>query len=390
VLDGRLRHEDYGDVRLQRVAAFTALARQGAATQAMLGQIGINPSEMPTSTLADYAMALPRVQGLANGPALHAAAEQVLRTRLVYEGTRADISDSNNQPWWLMSSTDEAAIKLMLATLGRPGWENDAGKMMVGVAARQAHGHWDTTTSNAWGTILARRFMSLYPAQAIAGVTTASLGSSRLSLTWPLAEPQRSFTLPLPAQQTPLVMTQSGGAGPWAFVRVKAAVPLKQSLMAGYKATKKVEAVQQAVPGRWTRGDVVRVIINVEATAERNWVVVDDPIPAGATILGGVGPQSELLNQSAQASDGTSFTTTDADGKKWLIEVGTQPAWVERGNDSYRGYYSWVPRGSFALVYVMRLNTAGTFNLPATRIEAMYAPEIRAQLPNAAMAVAQR
>ncbi|NWM25216.1 hypothetical protein GY659_26325, partial [Escherichia coli] len=28
VLDGRLRHEDYGDVRLQRVAAFTALARQ--------------------------------------------------------------------------------------------------------------------------------------------------------------------------------------------------------------------------------------------------------------------------------------------------------------------------------------------------------------------------
>jgi uncharacterized protein YfaS (alpha-2-macroglobulin family) len=58
VLDGRLRREDYGDVRLQRIAAFSALARQGAATSAMLGQLGIAPAEMPTSSLADYLAAL--------------------------------------------------------------------------------------------------------------------------------------------------------------------------------------------------------------------------------------------------------------------------------------------------------------------------------------------
>jgi hypothetical protein len=28
-------------------------------------------------------------------------------------------------PWWLMSSDDEAAIKAVLATLGRPGWQAD-------------------------------------------------------------------------------------------------------------------------------------------------------------------------------------------------------------------------------------------------------------------------
>jgi len=38
----------------------------------------------------------------------------------------------------------------------------------------------------------------------------------------------------------------------------------------------------------------------------------------------------------------------------------------------------------------MRLDAAGKFNLPATRVEAMYSPEIRAQLPNAVMSVAQR
>jgi uncharacterized protein YfaS (alpha-2-macroglobulin family) len=207
---------------------------------------------------------------------------------------------------------------------------------------------------------------------------------------WPLAEPQRSFSFPLPSAPTPLAMSQSGGAGPWAMVSVKAAVPLTQPLFAGYRLNKKIEALKQAVPGRWTRGDVVKVTIAVEATAERNWVVVYDPVPTGATILGGLGGQSEMLDAQAKASDGTSFTVTDADGKQWKVEVGTQPAYVERRPDSYRGYYSWVPRGTFALVYVMRLNSSGTFSLPATRVEAMYSPEIRAQVPNQTVTVAQR
>ncbi len=98
--------------------------------------------------------------------------------------------------------------------------------MMIGVALRQQRGHWDTTTANAWGTIAARKFNALYPAQAIAGITTASLGTQSFSRPWPLAEPQRSFSFPLPPAASPLTLSQSGGAGPWAIVSVKAAVPL--------------------------------------------------------------------------------------------------------------------------------------------------------------------
>jgi uncharacterized protein YfaS (alpha-2-macroglobulin family) len=35
----------------------------------------------------------------------------------------------------------------------------------------------------------------------------------------------------------------------------------------------------------------------------------------------------------------------------------------------------------------VRINTAGTFALPASRVEAMYAPAIRAQLPIAPVTV---
>ena len=368
VLDGRLRHEEYGDVRLQRLAA---LARAGAGTPAMLGQIGMTPKEMPTASLADYLVALDRIPGIANAVALKASAEAVLRTRLVYEGTRLDLSDSSSASWWLMSSGDEAAIKALIATLGRPGWQDEAPKMMVGVALRQARGHWDTTTANAWGTIAARKFAGLYPAEAISGTTTLALAGGTVSKAWPLAVDLRRASFPLPAMQTPLRLSQSGGAGPWASVSVSAAVPLTKTLNAGYKMTRQVDVVQARTKGVLTRGDVLKVTITVEASAERNWVVINDPIPAGATIIGDLGGQSSMLGQ---------ITGTD----------GVQPSYVERGNDAWRGFFAWVPAGKFSVAYTLRLNAAGRFSLPPSRVEAMYSPAIRAAVPNAPVTVAQR
>jgi len=374
VIDGRLRHEDHGDLRFQKVAAFAALARQGAAKAEMVGQIGATPADMPTAVLADYIVGLQKVEGLANGNALRTDAEKVLRTRLVYEGTRIDLSDKADgaELWWLMSSNDEAAIKALIATLGRPGWQNDSGKMMIGLGMRQVRGHWDTTTANAWGAIAARKFMAVYPAEAIAGVTTASLAGTSVTRSWPLLEPQRMFSFQLPSSSMPLTMGQSGGAGPWALVSVKAAVPLTRPLNAGYKMTKSTEVIQAFKPGVLTRGDVVKVTITVEASAERNWVVISDPVPAGATVVSNLGGQSQMLADAAGGGEGV------------------QPSYVERGRDAWRAYFGWVPRGSFTVSYVMRVNSAGTFSLPATRVEAMYSPEIRSQVPNQPVTVAQR
>ena len=324
-----------------------------------------------------------------NALALKAEAERQLRARLVYEGTRLDLTDNGQQAWWLMSSGDEASIKALLVTLGRAGWQDEGPKMMVGVSLRQLRGHWDTTTANAWGALAARKFARLYPAQAIAGTTSLMLGSLTGSRAWPLASAGRTVSFPLPPAPTPMVLRQTGGAGPWATVSLKAAVPLRRPLMAGYRMSRAVSVVQARHPGRLTRGDVLRMTITVEASADRNWVVVNDPIPAGATILGSLGGQSQLL-QSGEQNGGGRFGALDPEGKPVLIEYGAQPAYVERGRDAYRGYFEWVPRGRFAVSYTMRLNGAGRFLLPPSRVEALYSPAIRAQLPNAAVVVGDR
>ncbi len=372
VVDGRLKRDTpwAGNDALTRIAALAALARSGEATPAMLSTLSTAPADMPTSALVDWLTAIDRTKGA--NTALREAAERTLRQRIIYEGSRLDLADKETNAWWMMTSTDESAIKALLSALGRPGWSTDAPRMMVGVALRQRRGHWDTTPANAWGTIAARRFATLYPASAVTGTTTVSLGGTSRTQGWPMAGGVSPLRLPLTPAKTPLSLTHSGGAAPWAMISVSAAVPLTRPVFAGYRLSKSISIVSQKHKGRFTRGDVIKVRITVDANAERNWVVVNDPVPPGATIIGSLGGQSGIFGSAASGGDGVS------------------PSYIERGNEAWRGYFEWVPRGQFVTEYALRLNGTGRFTLPPTRVEAMYSPDIRGSLPNAPMVVAIR
>ncbi|HEY1604286.1 MAG TPA: MG2 domain-containing protein [Allosphingosinicella sp.] len=366
VVDGRLNEEGQApnDARLLRLAAAAALARNGAATPAMIGQVAIPVENMPTVTLADWIMTLDRTPGA--DPRLRATAVATLRSRIVYEGSRLDIQDWQLAPWWMMVSDDEMALKAVLAVTGRRGWEQDVPRMMIGAALRQRRGHWDTTPANAWGAIAVRRFNAAYPA-ASTGLTTARLGGLVLTSQMPQAAPIR---FPLPAAPSSLLLSHSSAPGPWAMVQVRAAVPLKAPNFAGYRVTREVSFLQRRQPNQVSRGDVLKVRIIIDAPVDRTWVVVEDPIPAGASIVSGGGNQSALL--SAKAEGGTLW-----------------PDYVERGFDAWRGYFGWLPQGRTIVEYAVRINGAGRFQLSPTRVIAMYSPDIHASLPNAPMAVAQ-
>jgi uncharacterized protein YfaS (alpha-2-macroglobulin family) len=364
VVDGRITEEGAGagDTRLLRLAALAALARNGASTPAMIDQVAIPLGDMPTVTLADWLTTLDRTPGV--DPRRVQAAEAALRGRIVYEGTRLDLTDNRSAPWWMMVSDDEMALKALLAVTGRAGWESEAPRMMIGTALRQARGHWDTTPSNAWGTIAVRKFARAYPGSAT-GLTTAS--QSGRTLTSNGLQPP-VLHLPLPPAPGALLLRHDAGAGPWATVSVRAAVPLTAPAFAGYRITREVSFLQRQRPDRISRGDVMRIRITVEAPVDRTWVVVDDPIPAGASILGAGGGQSAMLAAQANGGDG------------W-------PSYVEQGFDAWRGYFRWLPKGKTTVEYAVRLNGTGRLQLPPTRVEAMYSPEIHAALPNAPVTI---
>ena len=365
VVDGRLKEEGEApsDARLLRLSALAALARNGAATRPMLGQAAIPLRDMPTAMLADWLVTIDHIRGVS--PRTRAAAEQALKGRIVYEGSRLDLVDRNVAPWWMMVSDDEMALRALVAATGRPGWDSYAPRMMIGVALRQRRGHWDTTPANAWGTVAVRRFAAAYPGRPI-GVTTVALSGQSLSARWPQPAPLR---FALPAAPSSLLFSHDGGAPGWAAVSVRAAVPLTAPNFSGYRIARQVTFLQRKDRTRVSRGDVIKVRITVDAPVDRTWVVIEDPLPAGASIISGGGGQSALLAAQAQG------------GSVW-------PSYIERSHGAWRGYFGWLPQGRASVEYAIRINSAGRFNLPPTRVEAMYSPEIHAALPNRPLDVA--
>lgn len=41
-----------------------------------------------------------------------------------------------------------------------------------------------------------------------------------------------------------------------------------------------------------------------------------------------------------------------------------------------------MPKGKWAVEYTLRLNNEGVFNMPPTRVEALYSPEMMGEMPN--------
>ena len=173
-----------------------------------------------------------------------------------------------------------------------------------------------------------------------------------------------------PSGREQLSVSHKGAGAPWAIVQSRAALPLKAPISTGYAIKRTVTSVEQKDKAGYTRGDVYRVTLEIDAQSDMTWVVVDDPIPSGAMILG-----------SGLGGDSASLTT----GEKragWA-----SPTYVERTQEAYRAYYQFLPKGSFKIEYTVRLNNPGRFDLPATRVEALYAPEMFGEVPNASVAV---
>ncbi|WP_118178900.1 alpha-2-macroglobulin family protein [Paraburkholderia phosphatilytica] len=400
-VEGRIQRDAWSprkDLDLRKLAAIDALSRYGAAQGRMLGSIEIAPNQWPTSAVIDYYGILSRVKDIPQRDEKLAQVEQILRARLTYQGTRLTFStEADDDLWWLMEGPETNAARLALTFVDAPAWKDEMPRVVAGLLALQQRGAWDTTTANLWGSLAVERFSQVFESTPVNGQTKLQLDAIERAIGWSAGAPAasgaaaastasatpatrsaaaRSTLLPWPdpktAQGAPstLTLTQQGTGKPWATIESLAAVALKAPFASGYRITKTVTPVDPAVKGVLTRGDIVRVHLDIDAQSDMTWVVVNDPVPAGSTILG-----SGLGRDSAAA-------TNDEKSPK-----GAWPAFIERGFDGYRAYYDYLPKGRFSVEYTVRLNNVGTFGLPPTRVEALYAPSAFGVVPNAPVTV---
>jgi alpha-2-macroglobulin len=215
-------------------------------------------------------------------------------------------------------------------------------------------------------------FAEKFEDQAVIGTTIAKLGQAKTEFDWKSGANHNavaSLSLPWPAKPAKndkLALHHYGQGKPWASVQLLAAIPAGPARNAGYRVSRKLTPVQQKTTGKMSRGDLWRVTLTVDADDDMGWVALTDPIPAGAKIMGDGNGRDSAIASLGENNETRSIA----------------PSYVERSFSAYRAYYAMLPKGRISIEYTLRLNNAGSFALPPTRVEAMYAPDVFAEIPN--------
>lgn len=393
-VEGRVTHAQWSpreDTLQRKLQALEALTRAGDKPVLAANALEVNVLKQPTSALIDWYLVLQRVPAIKQQATQLQAVQNELRNRLTYAGGRLLFSTEDRDFWWwMMSNADVNAFRLLEAVLNDPAWKHDLAQLLKGALDRQIKGRWLTTTANAWASVAIERYARQEERQTVAGTTVMHLAKAEQQYKWPndkqpdvVAKTGSGFQTHLPWAVHPnadLKLQHQGSGKPWVDYQIIAAVPTTKPVFQGYQLKKTITPVQQREKGKTSRGDVWRVDVEIDAGVPMTWVALTDAIPAGAKILGdGDGRDSQII----QAQGVSPYEKIDSADSMRMVS----PTFVERGFDSYRSYFDYLPKGKHKVSYTVRLNNSGQFNVPASRIEAMYAPGTFAELPNADVVV---
>ncbi|HYB21984.1 MAG TPA: MG2 domain-containing protein, partial [Thermodesulfobacteriota bacterium] len=254
------------DLSLRKLSAMEALSRTGKFGEKLLGSISIEPNLWPTSALIDWLNLLQNAADIRGREERLKEAENILGSRLNFQGTTLSFStEGSDCLWWLMVSTDVNAVRAVLSLLRLERWKGDMPRLVQGALGRQKGGRWDLTLANAWGILALEKFSKAFEAVPVSGMTRAALSNRSQTLDWKSSPKGKIFSFPWPDKKDELSITHQGEGKPWVTIQSLAAIPLKEPFSSGYKIQKSIIPVQQKDRNKWTRGDIARIRLEIEA-----------------------------------------------------------------------------------------------------------------------------
>lgn len=120
-------------------------------------------------------------------------------------------------------------------------------------------------------------------------------------------------------------------------------------------------------------GDLARVTLTITVPAERRFVAVTDPLPAGFEAVDGFFRTTAADLARATDIDPAAAASGDAWSAWWLRDGFDR---VEKFDDRVELFATKLGTGRYQFTYLVRATTAGTFLAAGTRAEQMYAPDV--------------
>lgn len=170
----------------------------------------------------------------------------------------------------------------------------------------------------------------------------------------------------------PLVFDHSGSGQLYYSVRMtyapRSGVEIK-SRDEGIKVLKTFfdEKGNSVTDGKFKAGALYKIQLSISSSQDRKFVVVDDPLPAGFEPIN--------VNLATSSSSAAEISGTDSRGGWWSYGTFNNS---EMRDDRVLVFADWLTQGKHTFTYLARATTYGRFELPATKAEEMYSPEVLA------------
>lgn len=370
LVQGKLHHNSdwtpiYRDPQYY-LRVMAALSRYNAVTSGMIEKYPLG-QHYTVSSLIDLYIIHRHLKG-ANQAANLSSLRTAILAKMERQADRLVFAGAYDNMWWLMDNISTLQAKLLLAVVDDDAWQQEIPYLVQGLVALQERGQWGTTTGNVWGTLAITAFSNAFekiPSEGAVYMAITGGGYAKPEEWNGLRLNQKVLAPWLDKQPAQLSLSLEGQGSVWATVSSLAAVNPIENTFAGYRIEKIIEPITNRKIGQWSVGDVYRVKLRVIAGSPMTWVVINDPIPSGATILGsGLGRDSAIENDRGEQNGYN------------------EPTFIERKSDVFRAYYQFMDRGEVSLTYTVRLNNLGKFSIPATRVHGMYSPSTFGEFVN--------
>ncbi|HQZ36226.1 MAG TPA: alpha-2-macroglobulin family protein, partial [Ilumatobacteraceae bacterium] len=311
--------------------------------------------------------------------------ERTIGNRAVETAGAANFATTYSDSSYVIMQSDRRTDGIVLDALIANSPQSDLiPKVVAGLLANKVKGRWDNVQENSFILLALKSYFDAYEAQSPDFVARVWLGEQFAGEhTFQGRETDRAtITIPtgalIDAGDSDLVLAKAGDGRLYYRIGLRYAPADLQldALDRGfvvdrvYTAVDDPSDVTRDADGTWhvKAGARVRVTLTMVAESQRTHVALVDPLPAGLESLN----PALIVTQAAPAS------STDGDTGYWGCCDGWWGRWFQHEqlrDDRTEAFTTLLPAGTYTYSYIARATTPGTFVVPPTRAEEMYAPE---------------
>ena len=339
------------------------LARYGKNVDSLFNTLYAKRADLPQRAVAYLLQA---AQATNRSQEIKKDLAQQLINKLVYTPTSAYVDEGASLPWLHSNNVNATAHMLQALLMAKLPLENDFQVASWLLSQLNAQGYWHDTNTSAAVLRALQAYYTTHEAQSPYFTATVKQGSETLGSASFQGRNLREETIFIPfekiyktGKEVSLSFAKQGtGTLYYNLVQQYTPAAYISPVDSGFKVTRSISTLDGKPAQQILTGERYKVTLHIRNAATRSFVVAQDFIPAGFT----------LVNTSLATESSTQAELLAADNAAF--------GRVEQYDDRIYGFADELPAGEHTFSYLVTAISAGTYTYPSAWALQMYEPAV--------------